>query len=94
MGQKVVTMEQRLAAVFADVAAGRATVVQVCAELGISRDRFYVYRRRFAQEGLTGLMPRSRAPKTSPTRTDELMSGLIVAARKELEREGWDNGAL
>ncbi|MFD6255493.1 IS481 family transposase, partial [Nocardia sp. NPDC060256] len=39
-------------------------------------------------------MPRSRAPKTSPTRTDELMSGLIVAARKELEREGWDNGAL
>ncbi|ASF11526.1 hypothetical protein NBRGN_057_00990 [Nocardia brasiliensis NBRC 14402] len=50
MGQKVVTMEQRLAAVFAEVAAGRATVVGVCAELGISRDRFYVYRRRFAEE--------------------------------------------
>lgn len=28
MGQKVVTMEQRLAAVFAYVAAGRATVVR------------------------------------------------------------------
>ncbi|WP_280443489.1 IS481 family transposase [Nocardia brasiliensis] len=87
-------MEQRLAAVFAEVAAGRATVVGVCAELGISRDRFYVYRRRFAEEGLAGLVPRSRAPKSSPTRTGELMTGLIVAARKELEREGWDNGGL
>jgi len=94
MGQKVVTMEQRLAAVFADVAAGRATVAQKCAELGISRDRFYVYRRRFAQEGLAGLAPRSRAPKTSPARTSEDMCTLVTAARKELEHEGWDNGGL
>jgi transposase InsO family protein len=94
MSRKVVTMEQKLAAVFADVARGRATVTQVCAELGISRDTYYRYRRRFAGEGLTGLQPRSRAPRTSPTRTGEPMTGLIVTARKELEREGWDNGAL
>jgi transposase InsO family protein len=94
MSRKVVTMEQKLAAVFADVAGGRATVTQVCAELAISRDTFYRYRRRFAAEGLAGLQPRSRAPKTSPTRTGEPMTGLIVAARAELEREGWDNGAL
>ncbi len=94
MSRKVVTMEQKLAAVFADVAGGRATVVQVCAELGISRDTYYRYRRQFAETGLPGLQPRSRAPKTSPTRTGEPMIGLIVTARKTLEREGWDNGAL
>jgi transposase InsO family protein len=94
MSRKVVTMEQKLAAVFADVARGRATVTQVCAELGISRDTYYRYRRQFAADGLAGLQPRSRAPKTSPTRTGEPMTALIVTARKELEREGWDNGAL
>jgi transposase InsO family protein len=94
MSRKVVTMEQKLAAVFADVARGRATVTQVCAELGISRDTYYRYQRRFAADGLAGLQPRSRAPKTSPTRTGEPMTTLIVTTRKELEREGWDNGAL
>jgi transposase InsO family protein len=68
--------------------------VQVCAELGISRDTYYRYRRQFAEEGLAGLQPRSRAPKTSPTRTGEPMTELIVTARKRLERQGWDNGAL
>jgi transposase InsO family protein len=68
--------------------------VQVCAELGISRDTYYRYRRQFAADGLAGLQPRSRAPKTSPTRTSESMTELIVTARKTLEREGWDNGAL
>ena len=93
MSRKVVPMEHKLAAVFADVARGRTTVTGVCAELGMSRDSFYRYRRQFAEQGLAGLQPRSRAPKTSPTRTGEPMTGLIVAARKELEREGWDNGA-
>lgn len=93
MSRKVVTMEQKLAAVFADVTSGRASVTQVCAELGISRDTYYRYRRRFADEGLTGLQPRSRAPKTSPARTGEPMTRLIVTAREQLEREGWDNGA-
>src|SRR3990170_4937825 len=94
MSRKVVTMEQKLAAVLADVARGRTTAVQVCAELGISRDTYYRCRRQFAEEGLAGLQPRSRAPKTSPTRTSESMTELIVTARKTLEREGWDNGAL
>jgi transposase InsO family protein len=93
MSRKVITMEQKLTAVFADVARGRVTVVQVCAELGISRDTYYRYRRQFAADGLAGLQPRSRTPKTSPTRTGEPMTALIVTARKELEREGWDNGA-
>jgi transposase InsO family protein len=94
MRRKAVTMEQKLAAMFTGIAGDRATVTQVCAELGISRDTYYRYRHRLLTEGLAGLQPRSRAPQTSPTRTSEAMTEMIVAARKTLEREGWDNGAL
>lgn len=93
MSRKVITMEQKLAAVFAEAASGRATVTQVCAELGISRDSYYRYRRRFSAQGLIGLQLRSRAPIHSPTRTGQEMTALIVAARQQLEHEGWDNGA-
>ena len=65
MSRKVITMEHKLAAVFADVAAGRATVTQVCAELGISRDSYYRYRQRFAEQGLAGLQPAPEPPKTA-----------------------------
>lgn len=85
-------MEQKLQAVF--LARGTATVTQVCAELGISRQTFYQYRRRFAGEGLPGLLPRSRAPHRSPARTGEAMAELVVHTRKRLEVEGWDNGAI
>lgn len=44
MSRKVITMEQKFAAVFAAVASGRSTVVQVCADLDISRDTYYRYR--------------------------------------------------
>lgn len=94
MRRRVVTMDQKLAVVFADVAAGRVNVAAVCAELSISRDTYYRYKRRFAAEGVAGLTPRSRAPKTSPARTGEAMTEAIVAVRKQLEAEGWDNGAL
>jgi hypothetical protein len=57
MSRKVITMEQKLAAVFADVARGRARAIQVCAELGISRDTNSRYRRGFAADGLAGLQP-------------------------------------
>jgi transposase InsO family protein len=92
MGQKVVTMEQKMAAVF--TSSGTTSVTQACAELGISRQTYYHYRRRFAVEGLAGLVPRSRAPHSSPRRTDEVLVELVVQARKQLEVEGWDNGAI
>ena len=86
-------MKQKPTAVFADVAQGRATITKVCAEPGISPDTHHRYRRRFAAHGPAGPQPRPRARKTSPTRTGEPMTGLIVAARHQLEREGWDNRA-
>src|SRR3712207_2676815 len=94
MGQKVVTMEVKLAAMLADVQVLHLRVSAACAELGISRQTYYKYRRRFAAEGPAGLVERSRRPQRSPTATGEAMTRLIVEARSRLEEEGWDNGAL
>ena len=47
MGQKVVTMDTKLAAMIAEVDAGRLTVLATCARLGISRQTYYKYRSRF-----------------------------------------------
>ena len=87
-------METKYAAMFAVVGAGEESVTGLCARLGISRKSFYKYRDRFQAEGLDGLRPRSRQPKSSPRRTSAAMTELIVAARATLRQEGWDNGAL
>jgi transposase InsO family protein len=87
-------MEVKVAAMLAAVDARHLRVSAVCVELGISRQTFYKYRRRFTLEGPAGLVERSRRPRLSPAVTGEAMTGLIVAARAALELEGWDNGAL
>lgn len=70
-----------------------ASVTEVCADLGISRQTYYKYRRRFQAEGWDGLEPRSRRPLSSPRRTDLATVAKIIDARKLLDDEGWDNGA-
>lgn len=87
-------MEQKLAAIFTAVQRGQISVTQVCVENEISRQTYYRYQRRFRAEGLTGLTERSRAPHRRPTQTGEVMVELICKARKQLEVEGWDNGAV
>jgi transposase-like protein len=94
MGQEAVSMETKLAAMFASVEQGRESVTEVCARLGISRQTYYKYRRRLAEEGLDGLHPRSRRPDLTPTMTPQAMVDLICSTRALLENEGWDNGAL
>ena len=91
MPQKVISMDAKLSAVFARSlsAGGRPNVSAVCAELGISRQSYYKYRRRFAAEGLAGLQERSRRPQVSPFRTPATVEDAIVRARKELEEDGW-----
>src|SRR5215218_443291 len=68
-------------------------VAPLCRQLGISRQSFYEWEQRFAVEGVAGLLPRSRRPHSSPHRTPAVVEDAIVLARKELEDEGWDNGA-
>ena len=67
-------------------------VAAFCREHGISRETFYVWRRRYRAEGLDGLEPRSRAPKTSPQRIGAEVEDAIVALRKELVELGVDAG--
>jgi transposase-like protein len=94
MGQKVVTMESKIALVLAGVDGRRMTVTALCAELQISRETYYKWRRRFLADGPTGLVPQSRRPHHSPSRTVEETVEAILAAREELITGGWDGGAL
>lgn len=88
-------MESKLAAVFAAQATGGVVpVTEICANLGICRQTYYKYRRRYQAEGLTGLEARSRRPLTSPMLTGPEATERIIRARKRLHEEGWDNGAL
>lgn len=92
MARKVVSMEQRLLAVFT-VGLASVNVSSLCTELSISRQTFYKYRRRFAAEGPAGLVERSRRPDACPGQTPADVEQAIVLLRKELDEEGLDCGA-
>jgi transposase InsO family protein len=86
-------MESRLLAVFT-VGLSSVRVTELCAELGISRQTFYKYRRRFAAEGPSGLLERSRRPRSSPQQVGVEIENEIVRLRKELSEGGHDAGAF
>lgn len=89
MAQKVVTMEAKLRAVLAAGLEG-VRVSDVCRQLGISRQTFYKYRRRWMAEGPVGLVERSRRPRRSPRAIPAELEDEIVRLRKTLPL---DNGA-
>lgn len=93
MAELVVSMEQRLAVAFLSCAGGPVNVAAFCREQGISRQTFYVYRRRFEAEGIAGLLPRSRRPHTSPTKTTERVVAAVLAVHDDLAGQGWEAGA-
>jgi transposase InsO family protein len=74
------------------VASRRVNVAAFCREHGISRETFYVWRRRFEADGVDGLQPRSRAPHTSPRRIPADVEEAIIELRKELDDLGVDSG--
>lgn len=84
-------MSVRRAIAEADVST--LNVAAFCRLHGISRDRFYVIRRRYQAEGEAGLEPRSRAPSRVANRTPDDVEDLIVEIRKELGEAGLDAGA-
>lgn len=81
-------MEAKLLAVFSSGL--ELDVKALCAQLGVSRQTFYKYRRRFALEGPAGLVERSRRPHSSPAAVSAEIEEMIVWLRKELVV---DNGA-
>lgn len=82
MARNQVAMEAKLlAALNAQVS---VPVSELCAQLGISRQTFYKYRRRFEREGPAGLIERSRRPLRSPQLMSDELEDEIVRLRKEL----------
>lgn len=81
-------MEAKLLAVF--TSGLRVNVRALCAELGISRQSFYKYRRRWQAEGPAGLVERSRRPLSSPGQVGVEIEDAILRLRKDLVV---DNGA-
>ena len=61
---------------------GRFSVTDLCEQFGISRKTGYKHLERYAALGLAGLRPRSHRPHGCPQRTDEAVSGLILAERR------------
>lgn len=94
MADLVVSMEVRFAVgAFAAMDDSLVTVSGLCRQYGISRDTYYRYRARLEADGLEGLLPRSRRPKTSPNATSAEVVELVVAKHHQLLEEGWDAGA-
>src|SRR5918994_7453479 len=90
MAREVTPMDVRLRIA---VASEEVNVAAFCREHGLSRETFYVWRRRYQAEGLAGLEPHSRAPEHSPQRIGAEMEEAIVVLRKELNELGVDAGA-
>jgi transposase InsO family protein len=56
-------------------------VAQTCRYFGISRQLYYTWLRRYEEQGVDGLRPRSRRPHTSPNATSGEVVGKIVYLR-------------
>lgn len=66
-----------------------------CAEHGLSRKTFYAILARARDEGPAAVLePRSRRPKTSPTRIADEMKRQALDVRAALERSGLDHGPI
>ena len=57
-------------------------VAMTCRYYGITRQTFYTWNRRFDEDGLEGLRPRSRRPKVSPNATHVEVVGKIIYLRQ------------
>jgi len=75
--------------------APRGAVLTFCAEHGISRKSFYELRKRAKLDGpATVLEPRSRRPRSSPSKLTEEVKAQAVQVRAALEASGLDHGPI
>ncbi len=68
------------------------SIQELAAAHGVSESWVFKLLRRYRTEGPAGLEPRSRRPKTSPTRIADLYEDEIVRWHKELGDQGFDAG--
>ncbi|MGH2474141.1 MAG: helix-turn-helix domain-containing protein, partial [Candidatus Limnocylindrales bacterium] len=67
-------------------------VDDVCAAHGVSRSWLYELIGRYREHGEAGLQPRSKRPRSSPTKVPAAIEYEVVAVRKCLAEEGLDAG--
>ncbi len=79
-------VEQRYAAV-AEVLNEGVTVTEAAARAGVARQTVQRWLRRYAADGLAGLVDRSSAPASCPHQMSPEVEARIVALR--LEHPGW-----
>jgi transposase InsO family protein len=85
---KVVSMEELKLQVLLEPERTGETIAEVCARHGVSRASFYRYRRRYVEEGVDGLAPRSRRPRSSPAKIEPFLEARIVELRRRHPRWG------
>jgi transposase InsO family protein len=74
------------------VVSAHLSVTAAAAECGISRGHLHRLLRRYRDDGLEAVEPRSRRPRTSPGRTPDAVRDRIIALRIELTARGLDAG--
>ena len=88
MALKVVSMEELRLELLLEPERTGDSVAEVCRRHNVSRASFYRYRHRYLREGAAGLVPRSRAPRSSPGQIDPELEAMICALRKRRPRWG------
>jgi putative transposase len=75
--------------------APRGAVSTFCAEHGISRKSFYELRKRATADGPAAVLePRSRRPRSSPSKLTDEAKAQAVKVRAALEASGLDHGPI
>jgi transposase InsO family protein len=75
--------------------APRGAVSSFCAEHGISRKSFYELRKRVLVDGPAAVLePKSRRPRSSPSKLTESVKEQAIAVRAALEASGLDHGPI
>lgn len=75
--------------------APRGSVTTFCAEHDISRKTFYLLLKRAREDGQAAVLaPRSRRPRTSPSRITDEVKDQAVHVRAALESSGLDHGPI
>ncbi len=76
------------------IVAKQLTVADAAAEYGISRRHLHRLLARYRQGGLDAVEPRSRAAKSNPRATPQVVADRIVQLRLQLTADGLDAGPV
>ena len=76
------------------VVSAQLSVTAAAAEYRISRGHLHRLLRRYRDDGMEAVEPRSRRPRSSPGRTPDVVCARIVALRLELTARGLDAGPV